>query len=238
MKRFRLIAALIIGVTFSMLCFSEAPRWWEDRGLVESVDAENTDEVKSRNQDVATVGQLMYVASKAALELSEKVEGAAGVEIDSMVSNFPRYDSSNPGLNYEVLNIGQLKYVAKKFFDRLWAIEGANSDTVIFPAGMEFISGGTDSTNHKYPWASLPENHSISDYAVNYEAATIGQIKYLFSWSIKESEDIWEDTDNDGIPDLWEYEFFGDLESVDQNSDTDEDGLKDIEELVSWHKSF
>ncbi|KMT64330.1 type I secretion C-terminal target domain-containing protein [Catenovulum maritimum] len=38
------------------------------------------------------------------------------------------------------------------------------------------------------------------------------------------------DTDNDGLPDNWEFTFFGDITSADATADEDEDGLSNLEE--------
>ena len=46
---------------------------------------------------------------------------------------------------------------------------------------------------------------------------------------VSESDDVTEDDDEDGIPDEWEMEHFGDL-SHDNTSDEDGDGLSDAEE--------
>lgn len=220
------------------MSFSSAPQWWEERGVVESVEGENSAQAHAKNYEAANVGQLMYIAKRAAEELNEKAEGGAGEAVNSMVAGFPTYNAGNPDANYAVLNIGQLKNVAKPFYDRLWELSAANEGSVNFPSSMVFVSGGTDSGNHKYPWAAMPDNPGESDYAINYEIANIGQVKNLFSWSLNDVEEIFEDTDGDGIPDLWEYEFFGDLESVDENSDTDGDGLKDVEELALGTNPF
>ena len=69
---------------------------------------------------------------------------------------------------------GQLKELARHFFDRLQA-------ELYYPTGQS------------YPWAA-PGAQPAADYAM----ANLGQIKSLFQF------DLTTDNDNDGIPDWWE----------------------------------
>lgn len=122
MRRFRNIIVFIFCVFFAF-AHAEVPQWWVDRGVATSVDAEKTEEAINSNCDAANVGQLMFIASRSAEELNAKVEGGAGEMIENLVNSFPKYDADNPDANYHSVNIGQVKYVAKPFYDRLWDIE-------------------------------------------------------------------------------------------------------------------
>ena len=192
----------------------EVPQWWIERGVATSADAERTEEAINSNYDAANVGQLMFIASRAAEELNAKVEGGAGEVIESLVNSFPKYDAGNPDANYHSVNIGQVKHVAKPFYDRLWDIEKSSAGSVNFPTGMVFLSGGTDAISHKYPWNALPENPTDSDYNENYEIANIGQIKNLFSWSLNEEFLIMPDRNGDGIPDIFDTQWSENIESL------------------------
>ena len=192
----------------------EVPQWWIDRGVATSADAEKTEEAINSNYDAANVGQLMFIASRAAEELNAKVEGGAGEVIESLVNSFPKYDADNPDANYHSVNIGQVKYVAKPFYDRLWDIEKSSAGSVNFPTGMVFLSGGTDAGSHKYPWNAMPPTPTDSDYAPNYEIANIGQIKNLFSWSLNEEFLIMPDRNGDGIPDIFDTQWSENIESL------------------------
>jgi len=222
------IKAFLLSLLF--ICFSfadnnassSAPQWWIERGIIASLDNEFSSSAINNNYSIANIGQLMFIATKAKEELDEK-SGSAGSGISDMIdeflSNYARTESNpnrNVDANYEAVNIGQLKYVVQKFYDRLWEIESTNPNSVTFPDGIIFLSGGTDSTNHKYPWTALPAT-TASNYnaelSKNYEVANVGQIKFLFSWSILEIEEEQPvvDTNGNGIPDSWEERYYGEL---------------------------
>lgn len=213
MHRLRNIIVFIFCVFF-VFAHAELPQWWVERGVATSADAEKTEEAINSNYDAANVGQLMFIASRAAEELNAKVEGGAGEVIESLVNSFPKYDVDNPDANYHSVNIGQVKYVAKPFYDRLWDIEKSNAGSVNFPTGMVFLSGGTDASTHKYPWSAMPPTPTDSDYAPNYEIANIGQIKNLFSWSLNEEFLIMPDRNGDGIPDIFDTQWSENIESL------------------------
>ena len=222
----------VFGIFADTPVNSHVPQWWVERGLVLSADGEASSATIDENYSVANVGQLMNIAKLAADELNDKVSnaGGAGEEITALVSAFPIYNSANPDANYAAVNIGQLKYVSKSFYDRLWEIESAYPNSVTWPTGMIFFSGGTDSTNHKYPWAGMSNPPTTAEYDVNYAVANIGQIKHLFSWSV--DVPVFIDRDGDGIDDRWELEHFGSLDTADGESDTDGDGLSDAQEYT------
>ena len=135
------LAKTIISLSIlliSAVVFSAVPQWWVERGVANEGDAAYTEE----NYSAANVGQLMFMASRAAAELNAKANGGAGQAINTLVSGFAPYNASNPDANYEVANIGQVKYVAKPFYDRLFEIEASYPGAVNFPAGMVFLSGG------------------------------------------------------------------------------------------------
>ena len=201
----------------STIVFAGAPQWWVERGLVPSVEGEVASIVIGENYSVANQGQLMHIAKMAATELDYKVSGdGAGSLITSMVSAFPIYNPANPDANYAVVNIGQVKHVVKIFYDRLWEIEISSPGAVVWPTDMLFLGGGTNSANHKYPWTDLPAS-TASNYNAemdkNYLAANVGQIKYLFSWSVNVPEIpiVVVDTNENGIDDAWEILHFGGL---------------------------
>ncbi len=118
-----------------------------------------------------------------------------------MVGSFAEFNSSSPDENYKAANVGQLKYVAKKFYDRLFEL---GTDKIKYPNGMELISGGSDSSSNKYPWPAASANPTAEEIAENYKAALVGQLKYLFSWDVLGDAEF----SYDGIDASW-YENFG-----------------------------
>jgi len=104
--------------------------------------------------------------------------------------------------NFAPVNIGQLKYLAKPFYDRLNDLDMSAA----MPSGM----------TGAYPWSSAT---TTNDYAL----ANIGQAKYVFSF------DLEIDSDNDGLPDLWEQAHFGDLDE-NASGDSDNDDLTNLQE--------
>lgn len=119
-----------------------------------------------------------------------------------MVNSFSGFDPSAPDENYKIANIGQLKYVAKKFYDRLFEL---GTDKIRYPHGMELISGGADSSSNKYPWPAISANPSAEEISENYKAALVGQLKYLFSWDVLENSGF----SYDGIGNGWYNNFAG-----------------------------
>mgnify|MGYP003188797416 FL=1 len=212
MLKFRNILTVLFLLLCSVLLFGAVPQWWVERGVVPSAEGEAIESTINENYSAANIGQLMFIASRAAEEINAKTGEGAGSAINNLVSQFSLYNASNPKANYELANVGQVKYVAKPFYDKLWELKQTNPDSVTFPSGMVFLSGGTDASSHKYPWNALPENPTDSDYSENYEIANIGQIKNLFSWSLS-SLDL-PDTDGDGIPDIFDVAWDTSIENL------------------------
>ena len=193
-----------------------APSWWSDTGT-QILEEEGSEE----NYAPANLGQLKHVAKMAKEHLDESVAGGAGSTITTMVAGFePRAGMgyTQPQIdvflaeNYAPINLGQLKAVAKPFYDRL---KEAGYDTKAnliargYPGGWEF----------DYPWD--PET-ALEE---NYAPANLGQLKMVFSFDLASY-----DTDLDGLPDEWEEVYIGDTYS-DGEEDLDGDGLTNWEEF-------
>lgn len=170
----QLIKNRVIGglVVLAGTLFAEVPQWWIDRGVID------TNAVPS---DYASVnqGQVKQVAYQAYLEFDQNLTNDCSI-ISNLVYAF---SGTN---NYVPVNLGQLKAVAKPFYDLLWI----NGYTNAWPVGM---------TVGSYPWSA--STNSARDYAI----ANIGQLKYLFSFDFDESGTEF-DEDGDGLPDAWEIQ--------------------------------
>lgn len=193
-------------VLISVYAGKSVPEWWIRAGITSEGENEFSEQKIEENLSAANVGQLMNVAVKAAEEIKEEIPlmGAEGEAITALVGSFGqyKYDAARPEEsdgNFNVLNIGQLKHVAKTFYDGLYKL---SPEKVTWPWD---VYGGQDSLHGKYPWPPMPANPAEEDYAPNFEAANIGQIKYLFAWSVNHWLPSEGDSDGDGIPDDIEY---------------------------------
>jgi hypothetical protein len=190
-------AALITGAA---LCADAAPpAWWTSRGVL-TTNAPN-------DYAPATAGQLKHIASIAKAELDDSLPDGAGTAVAARVSSFL---NSN---NYVAVNIGQIKFVAQPFYDRLIAV-GA-------------FTG--------YPWTATATDD------MDFAAANIGQLKSVFAfdpdsdgdglldwWEISHWGDVLSQTatndpDGDGAENYKEFLFGIDPET----GDSDVDGMLD-----------
>jgi len=142
--------------------------------------------------------------------------------------------------NYAVANIGQLKnmvFYAKEHFEAVgvpippeittmlntWENSTANNFTaanigqlknVSYPFWQQLVVAG-QKTNADIPWTQGDADD------VNLALANIGQLKNCFNF-LGVTVDPYLDGDNDGLSDLWEVEYLGDLsESGPDNNDSD-----------------
>lgn len=161
---------------------SAFPQWWQVRG---AVDPNQT----AHDYSPLTLGQLKWLAVNARNEMNAYF--GAGANIIAVVGAF-----SNTN-NYYPANLGQVKYVAQPFYDRLYEFNLTNT----FPANMPGY----------YPWGNAS---STNDYA----SALIGQAKYVFSF------DSAVDSDGDGLSDWQEAELGTDPYDPDTDGDGLTDG--------------
>lgn len=211
-------ASSICG-SFASASEGKIPQWWVDAGIAVSEESEFSPSSKLESHEPANVGQLMGIAELAAAYLNERASGGAGSEINGMVGAFRQNSGANSDEYFSAVTVGQVINVAKPFYDRLHELQD-----VVWPSGMQFIGG-----NGKYPWPDLPENAANAAKLPYYDAANVGQIKYLFSWSISKSSGSGSlpggtDTDGNGIPDWWEHYYFGSLIGADAGRDFSGDG--------------
>ena len=138
---------------------------------------------------VANIGQLKQIATQAAAEMNTKLPApGAGSAVNGLVAAWvaaPAPPPAPPRDDYAALNLGQLKAVAKPFYDRL---------AELGYTGQPLLPG------QYYPWTGV----GAEDYAL----ANIGQMKNVFKFSfVGVVFDAYKaDTDLDGIPSGWEVE--------------------------------
>ena len=137
-----------------------APAWWATQGVFISGAA--TD-----NYAAINTGQFKAVAAKAAAEFNADFPGGAGSAINNLIATW----RAAPGVgvtrdDYLAVNQGQLKVVAKLFYDRLYDLGYT---------GQPLASG------QRYPWTGTGVD--------NYAMVNIGQLKYVFSFTIDSDGD-------------------------------------------------
>jgi hypothetical protein len=184
MKKFLFLGAVITTLILALVAFGAAPAWWSDTGNSTAfIDANAT----VNNYAPLNVGQLKNVATKAKTYLDNKLSliGGSGPDITAMVNGF----TTNGTLDYQTANLGQLKAVAKPFYDRLLSI-GYNTTANLISQGYAGNYTGV------YPWVITTPT------AQNYAPANLGQLKMTFSFNL--TTYLTTDTDGDGVPDYLE----------------------------------
>ena len=135
------------------------PAWWSQQQVTDVQHPSSIDD----NYAPANLGQLKNFGKQAKTHLDAYLPGGAGSSINTLVSSFgTNLTPEARDANYAPINLGQLKAIAKPFYDRLL---GFSYDTK-----ENLIAHGYPSTwTSSYPWdASTP----IQD---NYAPANLGQ---------------------------------------------------------------
>ena len=148
---FREIVTLLLltSLVLQSVSFS-APAWWATQQVL-------TPNASADDFAVANVGQLKTLARKAAQQLDANLPGRAGAAIHTMLHTWAAPPASGVTRNdYAAVNLGQLKTVAKPFYDRLSAA-GVRADS-------------------SYPWTGT----NVDDYTL----VNLGQLKTVFAFPI------------------------------------------------------
>jgi hypothetical protein len=192
-----LMVALLLAAAHNLNAQTEPayPEWWYNQGLI-SGTAYN--DFAAANQ-----GEAKNFAVGAVNELDTDLSqfGGAGPALESLALSLTA--TSPQTSDYSVINLGTLKNLLQPFYDRLLAVG--------YTLGP--LSSGS------YPWTA--GGLSPSDY----NAANIGQLKFLFDFDLTLS------SDGSGIPNWWEHAFFPG-ETVNPNGYSSSDGLTNLENYV------
>jgi hypothetical protein len=124
----RTFVMAIAGCMWLAAVHAGSPGWWTTRGVLNTNASSN---------DFAAVnqGQVKHIAYQAYLEMEQNLPGGAGSNVTSLVNSFSQ------NANYGTVNIGQLKNIAKPFYDRL--IETGHASA--------------------YPWAGSPNDYALAN---------------------------------------------------------------------------
>ena len=186
MKRFAIPLCLFLTVVAAYA----PPTWWSQGSTNIFVAG-----AAANNYGPVNLGQLKHVATQAKkhLDVALPASGGAGPEVNAMVAAFTNDPGTPtaPGTNFSPVNLGQLKAVAKPFYDRLIAI---GYDTKANLTAHRSPSDPNPWPNN-YPW----DNDNRVNVSENYVPANLGQLKFVFSFEVL-------DSDGDGIPDFWEID--------------------------------
>ncbi len=204
------MVAALAWIAWASPSLAQAPAWWTERGVLSAGVA---DDYQLLNQ-----GQLKQLAYAGWLEMEFRLSlggaGGAGPAISALVTPWltplPLTD------DYAVMNLGQLKNVAKPFYERLIALGFRDAPMPLNGQGQP-----------TYPWLdpSTPNYQSLTD---DYPYANVGQAKQLFSF------DLSTDSDGDGMPNWWEmWRGLNKTSSADQFLDPDGDGLINLAEYLA-----
>jgi hypothetical protein len=211
--RFALLVAIFLAGISSVLVLRADPNWWTNTTTGTNITVANT---TVNNYAPLNIGQLKYVATKAALYLNLQLSslGGAGAAVNSTVAF-----SINSTADFSPANLGQLKAVAQPFYNRLLVV-GYNTT-------LNLRNNGYSSTwTLTYPW------DPGSPTAFNYEPANLGQLKLVFSFDLTGFTAT--DSDGDGVPDA-SKSFMGVSTGL---ADTDGDGIDDGSDVLPLDPSF
>ncbi|HAV14435.1 MAG TPA: hypothetical protein DCX06_13230 [Opitutae bacterium] len=209
MKKLHFVGLFVCSLSGSSQLLG-IPEWWTDYSL--------TDGSTRQDNAIATLGQAKHAAQKGYLYLEAELApvGGAGVEVFNLYSAYCLVAPENAQNDSYALTIGQLKYLAKPFYDRLNSADVGWDTTSMNSASIDI-----------YPWTvDQVDDEDLSP-------ATVGQLKFVFSFDLSG----WAppggviDSDGDGIPDNWEMLYYGNL---DQGiyADWDADGITDHYEFL------
>ena len=176
----RVLAAVLVALGCANPARAADPGWWSARGVTAVTPA---DDFSLINQ-----GQLKQVATQGFLELQEKLPTGAGFSAGAALAaliaswqNPAPLPAPQPD-DYATVNLGQLKNVARLFYQRL------------SEAGYHLPPAPPAGSGQIVPWNDAP---AVAD---DFAYANIGQVKLLFSFDFP----AYADSDGDGISDLEE----------------------------------
>jgi hypothetical protein len=201
------------------------PSWWTAQGVKTTAPA--------ANMAPATIGQAKHMAAMALAELETHLSAPAYQALYDDVAaivDLTLPDPLPPGF-YEqqraVLLTGQLKAIAKPFYDHLRTHDAAWLDNAMTVDNLIVMEPGSNPpTPSPYPWSEATTDDA------NRAPATLGQLKAVFSLPLETlATTLPADTDGDGMSDEWEIAHGLDSnDPSDTDLDSDGDGFTNLQE--------
>lgn len=172
------------------------PEWWYDADPAKSM-IDISDLGDPGNQSPILQGQLLHMADIGIQELNEQLAPIGGARFE--VNDFK--DPNKTRSYHSPATVGQLKFVASKFYNRFAAIGYQPGSAGWNPSIV--LDEGQDDNSPLYPWKD-------DQHPGNLSPALIGQAKFLFSWSFPDDFDFSQvDSDGDSLPDVLEQVIVG-----------------------------
>jgi hypothetical protein len=202
------------------------PTWWEARGVKTTAPAANL--------APATIGQAKHMAAMALAELEGHLPAPAFQALETDLATIVDLALPDPlpsgfrGSQRAVLLTGQLKAIAKPFYDHLRSHNATWLDNAMTAGNLIVMEPGSNPpTPSPYPWSEATTDDA------NRAPATLGQLKAVFSLPLETlTSPTITDTDGDGISDEWEILHGLDLNDPDDAElDSDEDGISNLMEF-------
>ncbi|MDX2081720.1 MAG: fibronectin type III domain-containing protein [Terrimicrobiaceae bacterium] len=195
---------LIAAAACSLL--AAPPGWWTDSptAILDTSDPASVED----NYSPANLGQLKNVAKQAKAHLDAHLPGGAGSEVNALIASFgENLTPEERAANYSPANLGQLKAVAKPFYQRLHLFSYELTDP---PLGRDATTG--------FPWTAATTDDD------NYAPANLGQLKRVFSFDLSAPPGQ--------LPEWWQKHYFNGQTGIDPNADADGDGVSNLAEVM------
>lgn len=203
------VVCLLSSVISAAVFAATYPQWWSEQSVLKTGP-----EVVVNDYAPATVGQLKWVATKAADELNACPSVGAGPDVTTMVASFSQND------NYAPAAIGQAKNVAKLIYDRL--IAAGYTDDYPWTA--------TTTDDNDFAPLNLGQLKTLFNFDLRTDTDGDGMPDW---WELAHGlnpavNDAGGDADGDQLTNLQEYQAGSDP----QASDSDGDGFDDAWEVA------
>lgn len=147
------------------------PSWWIPRAVLDLSKVPN-------NQSLANQGQLKRMATEAKAAMDDALIGGA-----NLTPALPAFSTSD---NNRPITQGQLKNIAKIFYDRFLLLSQTYNSNLSFNFGKKtLIANGYPTTwNESYPWTTATSDDN------NMALVTLGQLKLVFSFDPRQDSDV------------------------------------------------